>query len=82
MIVDAAEIGLRGEAFWGLSPYELSLQFRGARQRMDGWYELGLFVAWHVAMFTRAKTLPPLAPLLKKVRTASAGTAAPPKPQT
>ncbi len=52
-----------------MSPYELQLQFKGARQRADGWYELGLFVAWHMALFQRAKTLPELAPLLKKIRT-------------
>jgi hypothetical protein len=36
---------------------------------MDGWYELGLFVAWHAALFQRADKLPALGPLLKKVRT-------------
>ncbi len=82
MIVDAAEIGLHGSAFWDLAPYELSLQFKGARQRMDGWYELGLFVAWHAALFQRAKTLPDLAPLLKKIRATTDTTKAPEPAQT
>lgn len=71
-------MGLHGDAFWRLSPYELSLQFQGARQRMDGWYELGLFVAWHTAMFTVAAKvgkLPPLEKLLARGR-GKAGTPA------
>ncbi len=58
------------------------MQFRGARQRADGWYELGLFVAWHSALFQRAKTLPELAPLLKKIRQAGTTAKAPEARQT
>src|SRR6185436_14533937 len=55
---DAAEIGLYGDALWSLSNVELQAQFKGARQRADGWYELGLYIAWHIAYWSRIKTMP------------------------
>lgn len=70
MIIDAAEIGISGDEFWGLSQYELQLQFKGARQRADERYKLGLFVAWHVAAFMRVpkdRKLPALEPMMAKV---------------
>ncbi len=33
---------------------------------MDGWYELGLYVAWHMAMFQRAEKLPPLKTVIEQ----------------
>lgn len=56
-----------GDAYWNLSQYEIGLQFKGAHQRRVSWYELGLWVAWHVAAFSRGK-LPALAPMLERLR--------------
>ena len=49
------------------------MQFRGAKQRSDDQYELGLFVAWHMALFSRAKTLPEWASVIRKFRAAAKG---------
>ncbi len=35
---------------------------------MDGLYELAMFTAWHVAMFSRAVKLPSLKSVLGKMR--------------
>lgn len=66
--MNAAEIGIRGDEFWGMSSYELELQFKGALQRMDGLYDLGMFVAWHMAAFSRADRLPSLKSVMEKMR--------------
>ncbi len=71
MIINAGAIGIRGEEFWGLSSYELQLQFKAARQRMDRLYELGLSVAWHVAAFSQAAqagTLPAHQTVMERLR--------------
>ncbi len=64
--------------FWRLSQVELRREFQGAQQRRAGWHELGLWIAWHTANFTRAKDLPALQPLLEKLRRGSQGA----RPQT
>jgi len=49
---------------WGelrsLTQYELELQFRGAQQRLDGWYQLARYTAWYVAYWSRLDKLPSL----------------------
>ncbi len=53
-----------------MSNAELSLQFKGARQRRDEQYRQALYMAWHVAAFMRVpktKPLPELQPLMAKI---------------
>ncbi len=50
-----------------MSNAELQIQFKGARQRMDGLYTFGMWLAWHVAALSRIpadKPLPKLETLL------------------
>lgn len=54
-----------------MSNAELSLQFKGARQRVDAQYEWGLWVAYHIAALMRvpkSKPLPKLDVMLSEVR--------------
>ncbi len=70
LLVDAAEIGLSGDAVGAMSNYELSLQLRGAQQRKDWWYRLGVSIAWHTANFAGAAMagkLPDLEKVLAKM---------------
>ena len=46
-------MGLAPSEFWSLSIPEVQLQLKGAQQRDDERYRLGLFVAWHTALFIR-----------------------------
>jgi hypothetical protein len=50
------------EEFWNATPKETYLFTEGQVERDR---RIGLFVAWHTAMFERRKRLPPLQKLLK-----------------
>ena len=41
--------------------------FDGARKRLDGWYRLGLWIAWHTAALSRTERFPALDTLLTRI---------------
>ncbi len=71
-MINAAEIGVRPEEFWSLTNYELGVQFKGARQRRESLYAFGLWVAWHIAAWTRPQNpeskLPKLETVLENLK--------------
>ncbi len=78
MRVNAAAIGISTDRFWSLTLDDIGIERDGAQLRMDQWYQLALFAAWHVEAFQRMKRLPSLPELLEKVN----GRREPPKAQT
>jgi hypothetical protein len=60
------------ERAWQLTPRELQLEANGARLRqereLDRALELGVFVAWHTAAFSRTKRMPHLKAALRRLK--------------
>ncbi len=44
--------------WWDLTPYEQGIVHEGAAKKRTDDFELGAYIAWHVAAFSRAKKLP------------------------
>ncbi len=55
-------------AWWELTPYEQRIVHEGAARKRTDDYELALYIAWHVAAFSRAKRLPDWSELRARLR--------------
>lgn len=66
-MIDALAAGLSPLEIGQLSLPELRRQFKASHQRMREWYELGAFIAWHAAAWSRGK-LPKFDEVMAKMR--------------
>jgi hypothetical protein len=66
-LAEAAAIGISPAQFWRCTPRELFATFTGYGTRMIRERQRLLWAAWSTANFSRAKKLPALEPLLRKL---------------
>lgn len=50
--------------FWSATPYQCELHRRAFGERAKHEHDLAMSTAWHTAMLTRAKRIPPLKKLM------------------
>lgn len=63
---------MREEEFWRQTPRQTVAAIRAADRRSAAALERGLFVAWHVAVLSRAERVTPLGDLIDDFRQALA----------
>jgi hypothetical protein len=55
-----------GDAFWGMTPWELRTIIESEGERLEDEYRSALNVAWHGAGFQRSKKLPDLKKIMRR----------------
>ena len=65
----ALSAGLSVFDFWDLTPREVRLVLKNFEEKQRSHYEDLTWLAWHVAVFERQKTIPPLKQLLSRGKT-------------
>lgn len=66
-MAEASAVGILPHVFWRYTPRDLYAAFTGARTARIRQRQGELWAAWQTANFTRAKKLPALQPLLRKL---------------
>jgi hypothetical protein len=62
----AFRVGIRPSEFWTLTPFQTDVIVEAHTETLRDDFETLLSVAWHNAVFQRAKTLPPLKNLFRR----------------
>ena len=63
----AAESGLKPWEALDLTPRELALWLKGRAQAKTDHWRMTMWGAWHIAAYSRAKKLPKLEPILRRM---------------
>jgi hypothetical protein len=63
-MVEALKCGVSVQAFWGMTPRETAAVIEAAAWRFDQEQRGRAWLAWHVAVLSRMKKIPPLQKLL------------------
>jgi hypothetical protein len=58
--------GLDPESFWRITPREMVARLEGAQRRLTAEHDGRVWLAWHVAAFSRQEKLPDLDTLLSR----------------
>lgn len=62
----AYRVGIRPGEFWDMTPFQTNLLVEANAERLRDEFETLLSASWHTALFSRAKTLPPLKSLFRR----------------
>lgn len=62
----AYRVGVRPGEFWDMTPFATNLLVEANAERLRDEFETLLSASWHTALFSRAKTMPPLKSLFRR----------------
>ena len=62
----AYRVGIRPGEFWDMTPFQTNLLVEANAERLRDEFETLLSASWHTALFSRAKTMPPLKSLFRR----------------
>ena len=62
----AFRAGVSPVDFWGLTPFQTQLLIEAHGERLKDEFESLIAAGWHTAVFSRAKTIPPLRSLFRR----------------